>query len=357
MSFRDEIFALCKKIQKCEAQKEMAILMCKLSESEIQKDNESSHLKMNDNYTMLVRHYGNQFMGYLYVDENIDTFSLPIALKISHLNKQQREKIEQAHNTLLLFVDKCLEDINKKYAIVGNMLNPYSGYKQIQIHTKNTMLLSSSDLENAASAFQQGKLYKKLVEGNCYRLLEKIPKESLEAIMEKIAREMNDSVFDNISKDIYHLSISLSNQDERIDSIVFAYLVLIFALRRTLAISCQLLYEAICGDDLIVLDNNSIISYDRNSNILYKKRIVLAQGIFYNKFSSLANSIILVDCSLSEEEHIHEFGWLVEITDSWSQSMGNTTKFVLVEVDDELNPIFEFTNEIIKSNIYRIEYH
>lgn len=131
--------------------------------------------------------------------------------------------------------------------------------------------------------------------------------------------------------------------------IIMAEILLILGLRKTLENASSLLFTALVGEDLIVLDNNNIINIDKNfSNILHKVFQISCNDIFLARSDNTVGNILLIDCFPNEKNHIHEFGYITSYTANWSQEVGNTSKITAITVDDTLNPIYTLTNEIIK---------
>ena len=68
---------------------------------------------------------------------------------------------------------------------------------------------------------------------------------------------------------------------EKIEEILLAETLMIFALQKSLENACSLLYTALIGDDLRVFNNDNIFSIDKNySNSLRKIIQLSAIGIF-----------------------------------------------------------------------------
>lgn len=128
-----------------------------------------------------------------------------------------------------------------------------------------------------------------------------------------------------------------------------AYPILIITLKKSIETICQLLYEAICGADLLVLNNDNIIHIENcSSNIICKLYKVLVQGTHINRMSDGVRSVLLLDCDPAHGIHIHEFGMITAITHSYTRDMGDTTKYTFATLNEEMIYIHNITNEIIK---------
>lgn len=112
LSFRNEVFALCKKAQKNMAAKEISntIMALKITKGNIS----SGEIPRNPHgdFAQLAEHSNNQFHGYLFVDDNADKIQLPAFLSIKRLSNEERMAIEKGHKTLTRFVELCLNEEN-----------------------------------------------------------------------------------------------------------------------------------------------------------------------------------------------------------------------------------------------------
>ena len=96
-------------------------------------------------------------------------------------------------------------------------------------------------------------------------------------------KEISKCFREDISSDLREFSIKLMEKNKYEDAadVMFSFTILMIALKKSLGVICQLFYEAICGADLIVLNNDNIINIENKSSSticnLYK---VLIQGMY-----------------------------------------------------------------------------
>lgn len=356
MNYRSEVFNLCKKLQEKEGREHIQSLVHELSVST--ENRETSEIQQNPrgDFVYVAKHSHNQFMGYLFVDDNLDTLSFPVPLKVGHLTLNERKLIERAHATLSIFISCCLDDIKPHYPVIASVLNPYSNFPPVKTNPQNSSLLSLDELKPVAKAFKNGSIYRKLTESKYFELFNHIDKNKLLVLFQMISREMDKGTSGDVPKDIADFALSLSEKYKDVTKVMFACTILMYCLRKSLCLACELFYEALCGEDLIVLNNDNIINLNNtDEDVLYKKFTVLMQGAYFSLAADLLDRIALVDCDPPNRDHIHEFGMIVAATTSIRGEMGDSTKLTLATVNEELNPISLLTNEILRSELPQIE--
>lgn len=356
MNYRSEVFNLCKRLQKKDEQKHMESLLYTLSASIEDKKTGVIQENPRGDFIYAATHSRNQFMGYLFLDDNLDTLSFPVPLKIGHLSQDERKIIECAHITLSTFIECCLDEINQHYPVIASVLNPYSNFRSVKIDPQISSLLSSDDLKPIARAFKSGSIYRRLMELQYFEFFNSIDRKHLLMLFETISKEMDKSTSGDVSKDIADFGLSLSQKYKDVSKVMFAGTILMYSLKKSLSLACQMFYEALCGEDLIVLNNDNIINFSSSDkSILYNRYTILMQGAYISLTGDLLGRIALIDCNPHAQKHIHEFGMIVAATISILSEMGDSTKYTLVTINEELNPIFSLTNEILHSNLPRME--
>ena len=121
------------------------------------------------------------------------------------------------------------------------------------------------------------------------------------------------------------------------------------SLKTSLKISCHLLYRAICGIDLFVLNNDNIIKIEKiTSTVLSKFYKVFAQDIQLDFSGSEMGSVLLIDCDLPHNIHIHEFGMLIAQTLNLVGEFGASAKYSFVTVNEELIHIHQLVGEVLR---------
>lgn len=356
LSFHNEVFALCKKAQKNMAAKEISdtIMALKITKGNIS----SGEIPRNPHgdFAQLAEHSNNQFHGYLFVDDNADKIQLPAFLSIKRLSNEERMAIEKGHKTLTRFVELCLNDMREKSPIIADAISPYFLYKSVTLNNDSISLFEDSEYDNLVKAFKSGKVYKAVYDSDIDRFSKIIiNKNNLQAIMTIMEREFSTGYNEDIPPDLSTLSVRLLNKQLNAPDILYAYAIMIYALKESLRMACQLLYGAICGGDLVVLNNDNLISIEnRTSSQICNFYKVFVQGALFSVVGNLVGDVLLMDCDDSTNNHIHEFGMVTSTTIQLAGEFGQTSKISFVIVDNELIPISNITNTILSHGLPKI---
>ena len=329
LSFRNEVFALCKKAQKNMAAKEISntIMALKITKGNIS----SGEIPRNPHgdFAQLAEHSNNQFHGYLFVDDNADKIQLPAFLSIKRLSNEERMAIEKGHKTLTRFVELCLNDMREKSPIIADAISPYYLYKGVSLNNDTISLFEDSEYDDLVKSFKSGKVYKALFGSDIDRFSQIINKNNLQALMAVIEKEFSTGYNEDIPSDLSALSMRLLNKQLNAPDILYAYAIMIYALKESLRMACQLLFGAICGGDLVVLNNDNLINIEnRTSSQICNFYKVFVQGALFSVVGNLVGDVLLMDCDDSTNNHIHEFGMVTSTTIQFGGEFGETSKIM-----------------------------
>ncbi len=343
MSFRTEIFNLCKIIQQNPESKQISNFIKSLSITVVGNDSPSAN-----NFHQIAKHSHNQFYGYLYANDNIKDY-LDIFPDIRSLATDEIQLIAIGHSTIVKLIHGCLNDISSKYPKICKAMNPYWNYKPIaQKYEKANTILNDDDYHKAISEFKSSALYQKLFTSTTIELIEKLPDNDFYNILGSIDKEINTCPVSQIPKIIDDYYTGLHSNPISPHITILATILMITAIRKSLTSACSLLFTALVGNDLIVLNNDNIISFDNISkNLLYSHYSLTTTDILLNPATNTVGDIALIDCTPSSNLHLHEFGIIYSHTANFTRDMGDTSNLTLVAVDELLNPIFTLTNNII----------
>jgi len=349
--FRNEVFLACKILQKKDTAKKITSLIDDLSKSSKFTENETEQNNTHGDFAYLAKQSNNEFYSYLFIDDNIDKIELPQFLRAEHLASDERNLIESGHQTLVRFIELCLADIKQHSDVLATALNPYFLLKPIKINANATSILSDDELLPVVSAFKNGRVYKTLIDSNLAWVLSKLDINTVGTLITTAEREVNRSLGDDITHDLkeFTLKLAMTTKFSSISDVMLAYSILLIALRESLKMSCHLFFNAICGIDLLVLNNDNIINIEESiSTTVCKFYKVLVQEISINTFDDDMVRVLLIDCDPSNEEHIHEFGMIIAETISFSRETGKTTKYSFVTIDKEMIHIYPLTEAIMR---------
>lgn len=356
LPFRREVFNLCKKLQKNDGTE--AIKKVIMSIKFTKEDKETGKIPENahGDFIQLAEHINTQFHGYLFTDDYADKIQLPAFTKIEHLTSEERILIERGHKTLTRLIELCLIDISKKSKIVADAMSPYYLYRELSLNNDIKPLLNDSEYNDLVQAFKKGKVYKVLYDSDIALIFDKLNLNQMQSLLGSINKELSMSFVDDVPPGLNNLSMKLINKQMGLPDVLYAFSVMIYALKESLRIACQLLFGAICGGDLIVLDNNNLINIEkRMSSIICNYYKVFIQGRIFSFAGPLIGDILLMDCYDSNDSHIHEFGMITSTTIQFGGEYGQTSKISFITVDDELIPISNITQAILQHGLPKID--
>lgn len=241
-----------------------------------------------------------------------------------------------------------MSDIASESKEVADSMNPYFLYKEVNISDDARVLLSDDELRPAVTAFKNGTAYKALIEANFTKLFRRIDINSLRALVGILEKEIDHSLGEEVSKDLKDFSMKLHSKLDNITDVMFAFSILMLALKTSLKLSCHLMYRAICGVDLFVLNDDNIINIEkRTSTVVSEFYKVFAQDIYSDFSGSEMGSVLLIDCDLPHDTHIHEFGMLIAQTLNFAGEFGESAKYSFVTVNKELIYIHQLVGEVL----------
>lgn len=353
-TFRNEVFNICKKLQKKDKSHEISSLIKDLTVTIENKETGEVINNKHGEFAYIAKHSNNQFHGYLFVDENIETINKLEPFRVEKLSQEERENIEIGHRTLSKFVKLCLEDFALKSTSIAESMSPYSIYKKVNFDSNGDMLLSEEEMKPAVDAFKKGAVYQTLLNSNLTTLFKNTPFQEIMTLLDITGKEIQKS-YDDFDSDIEQFSLVKTNGCENIKDVTICVSVLMFALKESLRMACNLFYEAICGDDLIVLNNDNIINIENaSSNRIVKRYKVLIQNIYHHIAGDSMGSVLLIDCETALGMKIHEFGMIVAATISFAGEMGCTTKYTFLVVNEELINIHIITDFILEKGLPKL---
>ncbi len=357
-NFRGEVFKLCKLLQKNETAQKIGKMLHSMSVViESKETGDMIHNPYGD-LAYIAKSSNNEFHGFLFVDDNVGTLDVPKFLKPIRLTSEDRLLFEQGHKTLTRFISLCLSDVAKQSGAVADSMNPYFLYRPVKVSEDAESLLTDEELQPAVLAFKSGSAYKALMATNFTQLFKKIDINAMRALESLIEKEINQSLGEEVSKDLREFSIKLESELRDITDVMFAFSILMLAIKASLKLSCRLLYRAISGVDLFVLNNDNIINIEKRASTavcqFYK---VFSQDIHVDSTGSEMGSIILLDCDLPHESHIHEFGMLVSETLNLAGEFGQSAKYSFVSVDEEMIHIHPIVKDVIQVGLPIVKIH
>lgn len=342
MDFRSEVFKLCKIIQKRAETNIVNDTYLRLFTSK----SEECVISQYSMFHEVAKHGNNQFYGYLYANEHTDDYK-KILQGITPLPDTDIQIFARAHATIYALIKECVKELEISNPKIAKVLDPYSKYRPITAPAGVSFLVEK-EYEKAAEAFRESKLYKKMINSSINTLVEELKPEDIYTMFMVLEKEIVACPLDVVPESVKSLEKCLITKFEKVEEILLAETLMVFALQKSLENACSLLYTALIGEDLCVFNNDNIFDIDKNySNSLRRVIQLSAIGIFMNGKSNMVGDIMLIDCDSYPAHHMHEFGVIQSYSASFNDEMGNTSKVTMIVVDDLLNPYYHLTNKII----------
>lgn len=353
-SFRNAVFNLCKELSTNSDALDVRSTIHDMSVVITTKEDDPKVWKRppHGDLAQIASHHRIQFMGYLLADESVEDINKTQPFQATHLNCDERKTIEAAHKALLLFISECVQDIKNKYPKAYLLIDPYSLYRSPQNKTDAESFLSKQDIADCVRAFKAGKIYKKLFENDTLQILESADENAIRQLSAIQQKQFGED-FNAISKETDgFINRIQSNTGITLPDLLMVSSTYCYALKKSLMIALQMLYDAIVGHDMLVMDNENIINIEtREKNSIYEKYAILIQGATWGNRGGDVGSIVLLSCNPSDYDQIKNFGIVFSLTVSFVGEFGDTSKITMVTVDDELNEIHILTDTIISSRI------
>lgn len=353
-SFRTAVFNLCKKMPSFSETQTIKDLIYNLSAViETEEDNpEMLKRSSHGDLASIGAHQRIQFLGYLLADESVAEINKKGPFTVTALNNGERKTIEGAHNTIRLFLDACMDELKTKYPKMSIIVDPYSQYRKPKLRCNAGGFLNKDDVAECVAAFKTGKVYKKIITNEALRFFDRINDSIVHQLVSVQNKQFAEDM-DAVTKEteVFFRKFYTSSQIVTADVLVL-YTNYCYALRRSLGLAAQMLYEAILGLDMAVMNNDNIIDLvDHQNNIVYEKYVVRTQEMMLGLAGSGVGSIALLTCDPTDTNHIKEFGEMIAMTVNLMGEFGSSSKVTMITVDEELNPIHRYTDAIMETKL------
>ena len=354
VSFRTAVFNLCKKVSTCPEALKIRDLIHNLSVVVETAEDDPKVIKRppHGDLAYIGAHQRIQFLGYLFADESVNEINKQEPFSATALDDDEREIIEKAYNTVRYFLDACMAEVKRKYPKIAILVDPYSQYRNPNLRCKARAFLTENDVAECVEAFKSGKVYKKIITNEALRFFDRVNDPIVHQLVAVQNKQFTDDM-DTVTKETedYFHKLYTSSQIGVAD-VLMLYTSYCYALRRSLGLAAQMLYEAILGLDMPVMNNDNIIDLaDHQNNIVYEKYVVLTQEVMLGFAGSGVGSMALLTCDPSETNHVKEFGEMIAMTVNLIGEFGSSSKVTMITVDEELNPIHRYTDAIMETKL------
>lgn len=342
-NLRKEVFEVCK-LLKCD--KRFDPLRKTMFNLMTFKGNDDKSINIKNDIANSGKRLNSEFFGILLAFEKQLTVFNNVDPMQAKLSEEEYYYLSFGNYILNSFVNACIDEISKINSSIAAVLNPYAFY--VKIATNNTQYnFDLSIFNNAINAFKNINVYKDLLHSNFLQVLNNAPQGAIFQLVQVLEKNIMGIPVDNVPNDIFALKMremnfkrqTKINKEDAIALISFK----ILALREIIMNAVSLIYSAMLGLNITVINEDNLIDIEKNgSNVIYKYKTVLIQDVLMNPYKDILKDIVLLDINKGNIK-IHEFGSVRSATLSFNQIEGHTTKISFCEIDDELNPIFNLT--------------
>lgn len=212
--------------------------------------------------------------------------------------------------------------------------------------------LAKEDIAACVTAFKSGKLYGQLMTNATMKILESSSPQDIRDASAALDRQFAEDIDEVSDETKAFLRRVLVRTTFTAADLLMASCCYCHALMLSLALALQMLFDAIMGSDIIVMDNDCIIDIQSHqSDQVYDKYSVLLQGVLFSLASDTVGSIALLDCDPSDQRHIKAFGLIYALTVNFVGEFGETSKVSMLGLDGELNRMHHMTDALLNSAI------
>ena len=352
--FRTAVFKLCKEMSTNYEALRVKELIHELNTVNETEDDGPNVLKRppHGDLAYVGAHQRIQFLGYLIADESVDTINKKESFTATPLSGEERKTIEKAYNTIRQLVDACISEIKCRYPKIAKLIDPYSLYRIPDLRFNTSPIKCSNEIKKCVEAFKSGKLYKKVISNEVLQYFDRIDDNVIYQLITSQKEQFLDDMSSITKETETYFHKLLTNINIGTADFLQMYISYCYALRRSLEIAVQMLYDAMIGQEMIVMNNDNIIALeDHQKSIVYDKYVVLIQDVILGFAGSGIGRISLLNCDPSNSYHIKEFGEIIALTVNLVGEFGSSTKVTMITVDEELNPIHRYTDALIETTL------
>lgn len=339
MSIKNELYSLCKELQKINLREEIRNLIIDLSRC---TDKTMWTEKDRSAFGSLAEQQSAQFMGYLIVDKKRDEIEKSGLLKVPPINDYERELLKKAHFIINYLCKKCISKIISRIPNLTNTLNPYFQFSYPNYSLNIHDLIDIQVFKNIEDQFNDSMPVK-----NIYNLPSdlsiKIDSEKYLGLVIGFTNRINNCGVHDSPKDFNDLYLRYTPGSQEYNALKLLFSVL--CVREILKIMNQLLYQAFLNNKLPLLDQDNIINISKQNSHSVGEGITLLNQPNGDEIFSNPGDLILLKVQLNTYK-LDTLCFIDEKTLSFSKDFGDTQEFYLRVVDDDLNPFMNLLKSL-----------
>ncbi len=285
----------------------------------------------------LARKQNAQFYGYLFIDEKRDTL-IEFYKKLPQITEREKALLLKGHSILTVLNDLCLKELRIMYPNLSAALNPY-GHLRSALRVQRvdvTDCIDKREYLETASAFKSTIEHRYLITHPCSEEIKRMSEAESLKVVNTVSGKISDCDIHSAPTNILDFKTFVRHDSRQYH--IFKFFVTVLALREMLANMNQVLFKAMIGEPFMVLNNNNMVNLEKyTKNVLGESFTVLfrPRDIPYD----VMGNIVLMDCQMSGNCHLHKFCRIESTSLSFSRKPG-TMQFKMREVSQSLNPFY-----------------
>ncbi len=334
MSILQAAYRVCKSIRSLPVREEVKGLIHNLSFGSLAEGTQSRSYR---ELGFLGKNASIQFLGYLVVNQKGDVLEdLPYQTKIGSLSPDELSLLERTHRFILQIDKNCCDYLGAVLPNAVDAIDPYlqHDYKFQRVPDKG-ISLNLESIGNLCAAFEQHPSLRIIREHLTPRNnIRQIPKERLSCVVLTIVSRIDSYGLFDEPPDLQQLEITVKKNSQRYH--VGKILTALVALKTSLSILNQLLYQAFLYDKLAVLNQENVFQIGKHSRSFLGESISVSSQLLNHEIFSNAGGMVLIKLPLNN--HKIDGLYRIERNDvSVSADFGNSMKLGLRRIDNDLN--------------------
>ncbi len=287
------------------------------------------------------------FLGALLLNDKAGSESLPdFPLKKDNILKNNEFKLySQGYSLFMSIYRQCIQPSLSSFPMcIQVALSPYANYK---INNKITGSFHNEEAEKQVSGYFE----KSFLELPAVQLLknfltepftQKLTFPAVMGMLSNLNKELSGTRIVTVPESMRGAtSLSPNSSLNESDKILRMFIIL-YSIKKSLDYFYATLFSAIVGNDLAVIDENSIINVKTSGSLLGNIRSfkLTEAGI---SAASNVGTLVLMDFGINQiSEHYHDFGIPVKTNISFTGELGSSSTVEVCILDDDLNPFEKF---------------
>lgn len=329
MSIKQQVFELCKEVWQSPYREEIATLLVRLnsiSQEHANKQNDRSE------FGYVSRRQNLQFCGYLLLDYSIKNNNQQNDLlnRLIALENSEHVILSRAHKTLLDINESCVRIVLDKIPECRDLIDPYSQYILDLPDIGNDRILDSKLLKVIGEVFSAHRGISWALE-----TIDSVGKLNKKQYLE-IANNIG-GVFKSSPDTLFNNLLARDGKTRK----HFKHFFALMAIRESLNLTNQLIYQAISNNKLAHFGHSNLISIDSENHNITGTHYSFTYLTSGENLMVEPGDLVLYQPYENDKPRLCRVLWE---NMSFSQTDGMLTQLEVVGINDELHPLDSIFN-------------